>query len=234
MSFFSPRKTELITLLNWSLRRSLKAIFSIQVAPLIVVANTIRMFFKARNYSELKDIKFVCIEPNVAVCEPKLRLFSQKFDVSYFPIAILGHDQHYDFEILDLNCYENTLSSSIYNKQSSIGSKKLACIAFKFSVFFDLLKKHIDITPDDEVILRINCEGAELGIVKAIRESGLMIRSIYGSLADVKKIHGENEYKEMLEILSELGISYHYFVGSNPATWLETFSSPTIAKLIYK
>jgi hypothetical protein len=174
------------------------------------------------------------VEPNIDICQPELRDFKHEFDVDYYPIAILGHNYTEDVGIIGLNCYDNTLSSSIYSKKNLSIARKLSCLSFKFSAFLDLLKKDLAISPQDSIILRINCEGAELGIVRAIRDSGLQVRVICGSLADVRKIHGEAEYEEMLSILSDLGITYHYFVGSNPFTWREAFSAPSLSKLIFK
>lgn len=231
---FSPGWRELVTLFNWSLRRIAKSFLSFDFSSFRLVMATIHAYFRERDAIAAKGIKFVCVEPNIEVCRPSLRRFEKKFDVDYYPIAILGHNHQDDFGVIGLNCYQNTLSSSIYNKNGTQSAHRLACLGFKFSVFFDLLKSDLNISTDDEVILRVNCEGAELGIVKAIRDSGVQVRAIYGSLADVKKIHGESEYNAMLGILSDLGIVYDYFVGSNPATWLQAFRSPTLSELIFK
>jgi hypothetical protein len=231
---FRPGVAELVALLCWALKRVIKAILLLEFASLAPVWETIRMFLRTRNHKAIKGIKFVCVEPNIDICHPDLRDFKKEFDVAYYPIAILGHSHNEDYGLIDLNYYDNTLSSSIYNKTTLGTPRKHACLSFKFSIFLDLLKAHQHISSNDEVILRVNCEGAELGIVRAIRESGIKVRSIIGSLADVRKIHGENEYQEMLRILSELGIKYYYFVGSNPGTWLEAFKSPDLASIIYK
>jgi hypothetical protein len=231
---FAPGGRELATLLNWSLRRFVKSFLSFDFSSGPLVLNTMRAFFRGRDVASARAIKFVCVEPNIDVCRPSLKRFAKDFDVDYYPIAIFGHSHKDDCGVIGLNCYKNSLSSSIYNKNDTQGERRLACLGFKFSVFFDLLKSDLDISAEDEVILRVNCEGAELGIVRAIRDSGVRVRAIYGSLADVRKIHGESEYNEMLGILSDLGINYDYFVGSNPSTWLQAFRSPTLSTLIYK
>jgi hypothetical protein len=231
---FLPSLPELASLLLWSLKQVVKSLLALEFAPLTNVWETIRMYLRPRNRAAFQDIKFICVEPNINICQPNLHAFQQEFDVDYYPIAILGHNHTESLGIIDLNCYDNSLSSSIYSKKNLSVAHTRSCLSLTFTVFFDLLKKSLEIAPQDLIILRINCEGAELGIVRAIRDSGLKVHVICGSLADVRKIHGEEEYKEMLEILSNLGIPYHYFVGSNPFTWLNAFSSPNLSKLIFK
>jgi len=231
---FLPGRAELAKLLYWALKRVIKAVPKLDFASLPPVWETIRMFLRPRNHEAFKDIKFVCVEPNIDICQSELHDFKQELDVDYYPVAILGHSHTEEMGIIGLHCYDNTLSSSIYNKKNLSVARKLSCLSFKFSTFLELLKKDLAISLQDVIILRINCEGAELGIVRAIRDSGLRVYAICGSLADVRKIHGEEEYKEMLAILSDLGITYHYFVGSNPHTWREVFSAPSLSRLIFK
>lgn len=231
---FLPGKAELVKLLYWSLKQLIKAITKLEFASLTPVLETIRMFIRPRNYEAIKDIKFICIEPNIDICQPELKIFKQKLDVDYYPIAILGHSHIDEVNIVSLNCYANSLSSSIYAKKNLSITRKLSCLGLKFSAFLELLKKKLIVLPQDLIILRINCEGAELGIVRAIQNSGLHVHAICGSLADVRKIHGEVEYKEMLAILSDLGVDYNYFVGSNPFTWREVFTAPSLSNLIFR
>jgi len=231
---FLPGRAELVKLLYWALKRVIKAVLKLELASLTPVWETIRMFFRPRNHEAIKGVKFVCLEPNIDICQSELHDFKQELDVDYYPIAILGHSHVEEVSIVGLNCYDNSLSSSIYAKKNLSVARKLSCLGFKFSAFLELLKKDLAISPQDLVILRINCEGAELGIVRALRESGLQVHAICGSLADVRKIHGDDEYKEMLAILSDLGITYHYFVGSNPHTWREAFNASSLSRLIFK
>lgn len=230
---FAPSGAELYALAKWSLKRFIKALVSLNCSELPLVASTVRAFFIARNRKAGSNIKFICVEPNIDVCMSPLARFKRQFDVDYYPIAILGHTHQDDTSFLDLNFYESSLSSSLYSKKGLSQVGRLACIGIKFSKFLDLLQKNLNISVADEVILRMNCEGAELGIVRALRNSGLSVKVIYGSLADVRKIHGEEEYAEMLDILAQMGVSYKYFVGSNPATWLEALGSTEFQHAIY-
>jgi hypothetical protein len=231
---FFPRLAEFSFLIFWALKQIVKSLRSLDFSNLPYIYEVIRMFVRPRNRAAFKDIKFVCVEPNIDICRPELQDFQEEFDVDYYPIAILGHNHTEDISIIDLNCYDNTLSSSVYSKANLNVTHKLSCLSFKFSTFLELLKKNLAISPQDHIILRMNCEGVELGVIRAIRDSGLQVHLICGSLADVRKIHGEEKYEEMLSILSDLGIGYYYFVGSNPFTWREALGEPNLSKLIFK
>ena len=56
---------------------------------------------------------------------------------------------------------------------------------------------------------------------------------IIGSLSDVKKIHGEKLYSEMLHNLQDNNIKDIYLLGSNPKTWISTLSDKDFSSLIY-
>lgn len=230
---FAPGGAEIYALAKWSVKRFLKGLVSLNFSELPSVVATIRLFFKPRNGKVASSTKFICVEPNIDVCISPLERFKRRFDVDFYPVAILGHTHEDDISFLGLNCYENTLSSSLYSKNGLSEIGRLACIGIHFSKFLDLLQQDLKISVTDEVILRVNCEGAELGIVRALRDSGLPVKVVYGSLADVRKIHGKKEYAEMLSILAKMGVSYQYFVGSNPATWFAALGSTELHRVIY-
>jgi len=230
---FDPGVAEFYILAKWSARFVIKSILSLNISGYRYLVATWRLFFKKRTAHLAGNTKFICIEPNVDICIRPLMKFKRRFDVDFYPIAILGHTHEEEIRLLRLNCYENTLSSSIYNKENLSHTGHLACVAINFSKFLSLLQEDLGISEADEIIMRINCEGAELGVIRALRDANLPVRAIFGSLADVRKIHGEEEYSEMLGILKEMNLNYRYFVGSNPATWLEALGSSELSSLIY-
>ena len=143
------------------------------------------------------------------------------FKLYYFPIVALGHDHKKTTDIINLNIYDDTLSSSVYEKTKLKKVEHLASIGLDFYKFCQLLLEAQLIGFDKKIIVRMNCEGAELGVIQGINRlvnEGFQVKSVIGSLADVKKIHGEDKYNEMLGINANQ-IRYTYFKGTNLNTW---------------
>ena len=95
--------------------------------------------------------------------------------------------------MVGLNIYGDSLSSSIYGKTKIVKVNQLFCIGIDFYKFVKMLFMRDIISQNDKIIIRMNCEGAELGVVKGaskLIEEGFNILSVIGSLADVEKIHG--------------------------------------------
>ena len=67
--------------------------------------------------------------------------------------------------------------------------------------------------------MRINCEGEEFEIIKELIKNKIKINTILGSLYDVKKIHGDEVYNNLLETLNKNDINYIHFKASDPSTW---------------
>ena len=125
-------------------------------------------------------------------------------------------------DIVALNMYDDSLSSSIYNKKNINKIEQLNCIGIDFYNFYKLLLAKSILTFDDKIVVRMNCEGAEFGVVEGIRNlinDGVQIETVIGSLADVKKIHGKNKYDEMIHTLESCGLEYQYFKGTDLESW---------------
>ena len=98
-------------------------------------------------------------------------------------------------------------------------------MSLNITSFIEILKREKLINQDFNILLRINCEGEELEIIKELIKNKIRIDSILGSLSDVKKIHGDSLYNAMLETLTKNNIAYVFFKASDPSTWLKGIST---------
>ena len=73
------------------------------------------------------------------------------------------------------------------------------------SIFFEQLRLHIDEIYDDyQILLRLNCEGAEDDVIYSLHESfGSKVRMICGSLKDVEDIKGLDAYQKLDKYMSD-------------------------------
>ena len=180
------------------------------------------IFFTKPLQEELNNLKIIALEPNLDVCIKKINRLKKITQVIHFPIVVQGHDFDESTDIVALNMYDDSLSSSIYNKKNINKIEQLNCLGVDFYNFYKLLLAKNILTLDDKVVVRMNCEGAEFGVVIGIRNlisDGVQIEAVIGSLADVKKIHGEEKYDEMIHILQSCGLEYKYFKGTDLESW---------------
>lgn len=172
--------------------------------------------------AERKNIKVIALEPNTEVCLQKLNKVKNSLSVIHFPLVALGHDFSDKVDLVGLNIYDDSLSSSIYGKTKIEKVNQLFCVGIDFYQFVKMLFKREIISQKDKIIIRMNCEGAELGVVKGaskLIKEDFNILSVIGSLADVKKIHGAEKYSEMIGILESHSIEYKFFKGTDVSTW---------------
>jgi len=180
------------------------------------------IFFTKPLQGNLDNLKVIALEPNLDVCIKKINRLKRVIQVMHFPIVVLGHDFDESTDIVALNMYDDSLSSSIYNKKNINKIEQLNCIGIDFYNFYKLLLAKSILTFDDKIVVRMNCEGAEFGVVEGIRNlinDGVQIETVIGSLADVKKIHGKNKYDEMIHTLESCGLEYQYFKGTDLESW---------------
>ncbi len=231
---FKPNLHQSFLLLKWSLKQVISFLRSKDISRINRCISTIKLFFKSRKNLDSENIFITSVEPNFLVCVKQLIKWRKISNFSFYPSAILGHDLNESVKLIDLNLYENSISSSLYQKNGLTIVSKSSCIGVNFNIFINAFIEKNKILPTDEIILRINCEGSELAIVQSISEKKLNISMIIGSLNDVQKIHGQIYYDKMISILNKNQIPFLYVKGSTPNTWPSFLSNPKISSLIYK
>lgn len=167
------------------------------------------------------EIVIIAIEPNSEIVVSYLNKLKKKYSTIYFPIAILGHDSDRRCGLEKFFVYKDDLSNSLYLKKH-LGRPLKANLVFsvRFRVLLDELLKFDIINNHDKVVLRMNCEGAELGILRDCLNSKVKLECIMGSIADIAKIHGNDARMEGDILMKKMGASFCYFKGSDPTTWL--------------
>ena len=215
---FSPSVYELKLLVKETVKYFLgRSYYQFKILKLAWLIYFKRPLRNAMSYTEV-----IALEPNVSVSFKFVDRLKKIMKLHHFPICVHGHDRRQKTSIVNLNLYENTLSASVYNKCELDTVDHLKCLGIDFYEFMKLCKKENFISVNDEIVIRMNCEGAELGVIQSVTrliDEGFKINVILGSLADVRKIHGESAYTEMFLELEKKGVEHHYFKGSDISTW---------------
>lgn len=141
--------------------------------------------------------------------------------IYYLPVAILQEGDTSTPKLVKFYLEKNSLSSSLVGSSLSAFT---VCLGYPFTALLrEMLEKGL-FNKSDELILRMNCEGAELEVLKSVYECGLNLKLIIGSLNDVGKKLGAEKESEMNRLLKESNTVFKYFKGSDPSTWLDTFN----------
>lgn len=182
-------------------------------------ADVIRYYFLSRRRYNLT---IVSIEPNPAVALPHVARVSRKYRTIFVPAAVLGHDTEVSSDLKLLYTYDHSISNSLYRKDRAMdATQQNVCVGLRLSVIWNGLVREGIAAPDSEIILRMNCEGAELGVLKDCEDAGLRLKCVIGSIGDVEKIHGRESGDAARKIMKKLGVAYHYFKGDEPSTWAD-------------
>lgn len=216
---FCPSWDELATLI----KTTIKKLIGRSDLSFSTIVNCWYFLLKVPLKGKRKNVKVIALEPNIDVCLKKLKRLKNSLSVIHFPLVSLGHDYSKKVDIVGLNIYGDSLSSSIYGKNKLSKVDQLFCLGIDFYQFTNMLFSKEVISRNDKIIIRMNCEGAELGVIKGVSKlinEGCHILSVMGSLADVKKIHGAEKYDEMIEILKSHSIDYKFFKGTDVSTWI--------------
>ena len=232
--FFKPTLLQSFILFKWSIKESIRSLLQRDISRMKRCLKTNILFYKKRANLLRKKINIISVEPNHNICFEKLKFWNNLEFFTYYPLAILGHDMKRNLELVNLRMYEDSISSSLYNKKGIKLVSKSSCIGLNFNLFIDLLINKHKIKPSDSIVLRVNCEGSEMAIIRTIISRKLNVSMIIGSLADVKKIHGKKLYEEMIQNIQDNNIRYLYLLGSNPKTWVSTLSDKYFSSLIYE
>ena len=180
-----------------------------------------RQFLFPVNY--LKNIKVIAIDPVSTITAPCINKLVCSIDINYIAIAILPHDDDCQCKMTNFYITRNSLSSSLF-KDDRDEQELITCPAYSFSAVIKNIKATNLITSTTEVIVRMNCEGSEMAVVKSLVHNNLNIRSILGSIGDVEKKYGADVAALMKNKLDENNLSFQYFKGSDPGTWDTAYS----------
>ena len=221
----NPRKHQLYIFIKWTIRKFIKTLLRMEFQRF----TKIDKYFKLLNFYFIRSRKYhlniISIEPNMKVSHRPVMNLRRKYPVHYLPLAILGHDSENNINLKKLFFYDHSISSSIYNRGREVNEyESSTCVGIKFGFLWDQLIKEKIINEGDPFILRMNCEGAELGVIDECAKINLKPLCIIGSLGDVLKIHGVDADKKIMELLFEMGTPYHYFKGEDPDTWYNMIS----------
>ncbi len=124
--------------------------------------------------------------------------------------------------------------SSIYETKPNIAqSDFVPCVVMDPDVFVESLKSLLsDFEWDYDVILRINCEGAEDEVIYAAHKAfGTRLVHVFGSLKDVEGVKGEAAYRALMDFMRAEDLPFTYF-SSETSSWLDSHAE--LAKILAK
>lgn len=182
--------------------------------------NLLFHLFKNENFN---NFNLIVVEPNIDISFRNIQKFKKKINLTFFPFILSNLLKDKTISFSNFYVGENSLSSSIYKKKTNDLAERTLTI--NITSFIEILKNEGLLNESKEIILRINCEGEEFEIIKELLRNKIKINAILGSLYDVKKIHGDEVYNDMLETLNENEINYVHFKASDPSTWLNAIST---------
>jgi hypothetical protein len=169
----------------------------------------------------VSNLIIVLIDPQINVLYRYIAGIQLKNSVHTLPIAIYSHREDKSCSLETFTIDKDSLSSGLDYKKSIDSKVKTLVPCFDFSVIISALRSVSVIEDSSEVLLRMNCEGAELAIIKASISQGLNIKLVLGSLYDCEKIFGDGDI--LNGMLENNNIKSYYFKGSDPSTWCDAF-----------
>ncbi len=170
----------------------------------------------------LAGLKIIAVDPLYAVTGRYVDWLKSRLELYFFPVAVLHHDCPADMEIQAFFQTGNTLSSSLLDTGEGVTSRSYV-VGFSFSRLLREFLAHDLIKPEDALTIRMNCEGAELGVLRSLEETGLKADRLLGSIGDIRKNFGDQAHDDAIRLLAKENIEFQYFKGSDPSTWVKAF-----------
>ena len=169
--------------------------------------------------SRRQDLFFIAIEANPFILAHPVYQMAD----AIFPLA-LGQSASDANTLGRLYLVEHDKGgqgSSIFSEKPNVNSADfLPCIVMDPKRFLTDLKDLLDDYPwDYDLMLRINCEGAEDEVIYAGREVfGDKLVHVFGSLKDVEEIKGTEAYDTLMAFLEKEMLPFTFF-SSDVESW---------------
>ncbi|MCF8057819.1 MAG: hypothetical protein K9K67_00875 [Bacteriovoracaceae bacterium] len=180
------------------------------------------LFLSPENY--LRSFTAVLVDPVVEVVMGFFSKLRTKFKRALFlPIAVLPHEFINESKLVTFYIEKNSLSSSLFYSGES--DELTLCSGYSFDKVINDLHNEDLLAGGDLIVLRMNCEGAELGVVKSLIEKSLCPSLILGSINDVFKKYGQELASELDQMIEGNNIKFCYFKGSDPSTWIKAIEA---------
>ena len=109
---------------------------------------------------------------------------------------------------------ELSQGSSVFLEKHNVNKESyVTTIGVSAGIFFHQLKLHIEEMYDDyEILLRLNCEGAEDDVIYSMYDSfGSNVKMICGSLKDVEGVKGLDAYQKLEKFMNDNKLPFVFF-----------------------
>ncbi len=163
--------------------------------------------------------KFVFVEPNPHIITGN-KVY-QNADV-IAQVALESSERQFALSKLYFgNGRKLSQGSSLYkNKHNVLLDSYQVVLTLDADTFFKELKRHLDTDlVDYDILIRINCEGAEDGVIySAVKHFGDSIKLTLGSLKDVGQIKGPAKQFQLENFLRQRDLDFSPF-SADVGTW---------------
>jgi len=166
----------------------------------------------------LAGIKILAIDPAFDVTTLFIEKLRKVNEIYNLPVAVLPHDVEQNFKLVRFYLSENSLSSSLFSQSSSKKGDQIVP-GMKFSEILQSTLNGEVMKEPESIIIRMNCEGSEMAIIKDLLDGGWKAELILGSLGDIGKKFNAELQDRAFELLENNEIIFQDFKGSDPSTW---------------
>lgn len=171
---------------------------------------------------DLSQITLIAIDPQFNLTYRNIP--RQFISPIVLPVALNDHTNSIVSCLKPFAIGRNTLSSSFDLSNSKLSRHTLVPNLTTANLLRDLTRYNV-LSKLDPLILRLNCEGSELAVIKDIIHQKYNLKLVIGSIFDVKKKYGSESFDELLTLLKSHNVPLLYFKGSDPSTWLYALKS---------
>ena len=204
--------------------------------------HVIRRFLGAKVFKRGKFVNFKGLR-NIIYARNKIRQRSEEFYTVFVeanPKIIINNNTYLNADLVfNLALLENNQTplsltklylgngdelsqgSSVFLEKNNVNKMSyVTTIGVSASVFFHQLKLHIEEIYDDyQILVRLNCEGAEDDVIYSAHDCfDSKVKMVCGSLKDVEGVKGLSAYKKLKRYMSDNELPFVYF-SSAIDTW---------------
>lgn len=209
--------------------------FKIWVASFIIrskVVHSIEFNEAIKLFRSLKALRTNKADIHTILVEPNYRVFgAEAYQIAnkVFCIALGDEGKPIGFEKLYFpDSFKMSQGASLYqSKQNADLSNGDPVVVVSSGDFASLLKQDLDSRFGEnqyELIIRLNCEGAEDSVIYAFKEKFKnQFNYVFGSLKDVGELKGQAELDSLYNFFEDTGLEFTQFSPLYP-TWQRAVS----------
>ncbi len=194
---------------NWTLRNRLRVVRRYRIAALREMA---RIDAASRRFSQAFRCSYVLVEP---IMHPELLDFARRTP----SLLVGGVTSCAATGSMTLLMANDSLGNSIVPSKPGLSGNVKATFNYNFPSLYEfVVSTFIDSGHCEKILLRMNAEGVEGPILDYLASHKTKPAVLAGSIGDIRKCFGDEEYERSRDVLNEADIPYIYLT-SHPQYW---------------